>query len=181
VTQESQRDHGSTGDHDSTRRGILASVGLAGLAGTLAACSGSSGSTGASAPSAASGGASAGAAAGAASSGASAAASGSAGAGTGSSGGTALAATSEIPVGGGMIFKAAKVVVTQPASGTFKAFSAICTHMQCIVDQVSNGTINCPCHGSKFKIANGAVAAGPAPSPLPPEPIKVEAGKIVLT
>jgi Rieske Fe-S protein len=184
VTQESQRDHGSTGDHDSTRRGILAGVGLAGLVGTLAACSGSNGSNGASASSGASSGASAGAAASAASSGASAAASGSAGAGSGSasgsSGGTALAATSEIPVGGGMVFKAAKVVVTQPVSGTFKAFSAVCTHMQCIVDRVANGTIDCPCHGSKFKIADGAVAAGPAPSPLPAETIKVESGKIVL-
>jgi nitrite reductase/ring-hydroxylating ferredoxin subunit len=181
VTQESQRDHGSTGDHDSTRRGILASVGLAGLAGTLAACGGSNGSNGASA---ASGGASAGAAAGAASSGASAAASGAAGAGassgSGTSAGTALAATSEIPMGGGKVFAAEKVVVTQPVSGTFKAFSAVCTHMQCIVDRVANGTIDCPCHGSKFKIADGAVAAGPAPSPLPAESIKVEGGKIVL-
>jgi Rieske Fe-S protein len=151
---------------------MLAGVGLAGLAGTLAACSGSNGSNGASASSVASGGASAGAAAGAASSGASS--------GSGTSAGTALAATSEIPVGGGKVFAAEKVVVTQPASGTFKAFSAVCTHMQCIVDRVANGTIDCPCHGSEFKITNGAVAAGPAPSPLPGVSIEVEGGKIVL-
>src|SRR5690348_1123610 len=43
--------------------------------------------------------------------------------------GTVLGAASEIPVGGGAIYKAAKVVVTQPASGQYKAFSAVCTHV----------------------------------------------------
>jgi Rieske Fe-S protein len=110
---------------------------------------------------------------------ASAPSSASASAGTGSAAG-ALATTSEIPVGSGKIFTEQKVVVTQPASGDFKAFSAICTHMGCIVSQVSNGTIDCPCHGSQYSIKDGAVVAGPAPSPLPAEPIKVSGTSIVL-
>jgi Rieske Fe-S protein len=100
-------------------------------------------------------------------------------AGTGGGAG-ALATTSEIPVGGGMIFTAQKVVVTQPASGDFKAFSAVCTHMGCIVSQISNGTIDCPCHGSQYSIKDGAVVAGPAPSPLPAEAIKVSGTSIIL-
>ena len=110
-------------------------------------------------------------------------AAGSGGGGSGSSGGGgtgALASTSEIPVGGGKVFAAEKVVVTQPSAGKFKAFSAVCTHQQCIVDRVSNGTIDCPCHGSEFSVQNGSVVAGPAPSPLPEKSINVAGGKITL-
>jgi nitrite reductase/ring-hydroxylating ferredoxin subunit len=92
----------------------------------------------------------------------------------------ALAATSDIPVGSGAIFSGPKVVVTQPTAGEFKAFSAVCTHMGCIVSQVSNGTIDCPCHGSQYNIATGAVVAGPAPTPLPAANIKVSGGSIFL-
>ena len=91
-----------------------------------------------------------------------------------------LATTSEIPVGSGKIFTAEKVVVTQPASGDFKAFSAICTHMGCIVSKIANGTIDCPCHGSQYSIKNGAVVAGPAPAPLPAQAIKVSGSDIIL-
>ncbi|MFD9489226.1 Rieske (2Fe-2S) protein [Streptomyces sp. NPDC059991] len=94
--------------------------------------------------------------------------------------GDALAKTSDIPVGGGKVFAARKVVVTQPEEGTFKAFSAICTHQGCTVKDVAGGTINCPCHGSKYRVADASVAAGPAPRPLAPERITVENGSIHL-
>jgi Rieske Fe-S protein len=94
--------------------------------------------------------------------------------------GTVLGAASDIPVGGGAIYKAAKVVVTQPASGQYKAFSAVCTHVGCIVNKVTNGTIDCPCHGSEFKITNGAVVTGPAPSRLPARQIKIVGGQVIL-
>lgn len=95
--------------------------------------------------------------------------------------GQVLANIDEIPVGGGKIFKDEEVVVTQPEQGQFKAFSAICTHQRCLVSTVSDGTINCPCHGSKFKIADGAVAHGPATRPLPAEKITVEGNSVRLT
>ncbi|WP_329212598.1 Rieske (2Fe-2S) protein [Streptomyces sp. NBC_00683] len=91
-----------------------------------------------------------------------------------------LTRTSDVPVGGGTIFKDRKIVVTQPEAGEFKAFSAVCTHAGCIVASVSDGTINCACHGSKFSITDAAVEAGPATRPLPPEQITVEGDSIRL-
>ncbi|MGW3668376.1 Rieske (2Fe-2S) protein [Streptomyces sp. NPDC005141] len=96
------------------------------------------------------------------------------------SSGAQLATTSDIPVGGGTIFKDQKIVVTQPEKGDFKAFSAICTHAGCTVNKVADGTIDCPCHGSRFSVEDGAVKAGPAPRPLPAEKITVEGNSIRL-
>jgi Rieske Fe-S protein len=93
---------------------------------------------------------------------------------------TALAATSQVPDGGGTIIGAKRIVITQPQSGSFKAFTAICTHEGCFVNSVSNGTINCPCHGSKFKITDGSVVTGPAPTALASKTITVTNGKILL-
>jgi Rieske Fe-S protein len=94
--------------------------------------------------------------------------------------GAVLASTSSIPVGGGTVFAEQDVVVTQPTAGDFKAFSATCTHQGCKVKSVADGVIVCPCHGSKFAIADGAVTAGPAKSPLPAKTIDVEGDEIVL-
>lgn len=91
-----------------------------------------------------------------------------------------LATLSSIPVGGGRIFGDQKVVVTQPQAGTVKAFSTTCTHAGCEVTAVAGGTINCPCHGSKFAIADGSVAGGPAPSPLPAVGVRVDGDAIRL-
>ena len=156
MTQEPQT------DSLATRRGVLAGVGLVGLAGVITAC-GAGGSSSVPAESTA---ASSAAASSAAASSAAAA--------------NALAATSAIPVGSGTVFSGPKVVVTQPTAGEFKAFSAVCTHMGCIVSQVSNGTIDCPCHGSQYNMTTGAVVAGPAPSPLPAAQIKVSGNSIFL-
>ena len=90
----------------------------------------------------------------------------------------ALAATSQVPDGGGKIIDGVNIVITQPQSGSFKAFTAICTHEGCIVNSVSNGTINCPCHGSRFSITDGSVVNGPATRPLPPIAINVEGTSI---
>jgi Rieske Fe-S protein len=94
--------------------------------------------------------------------------------------GIVLGSAREIPVGGGQIFDAERVVVTQPSRSRYQAFSAVCTHVGCLLNQVADGTIDCPCHGSRFKITNGGVVAGPAPAPLPKKRITIVRGTIIL-
>jgi Rieske Fe-S protein len=97
----------------------------------------------------------------------------------GGGGGNALASTGEVPVGGGKILTDKEIVITQPTAGTFMAFSAVCTHQGCLVDKIAGGTINCPCHGSKFKL-DGSVANGPAAAPLSARAVKVSGDQISL-
>lgn len=90
-----------------------------------------------------------------------------------------LVATADVPVGGGVVLKDDELVVTQPADGEFKAFTAICTHQGCLVGSVSDGTIHCPCHGSSFSAADGSVEGGPATGPLAEVAVKVSGGQVV--
>ena len=92
----------------------------------------------------------------------------------------ALTSTADIEVGGGAIFADQEVVVTQPTEGEFKCFTAVCTHQGCIVSSVSDGVINCDCHGSQFSIEDGDVEQGPATFPLEEVPITVSGDSISL-
>jgi Rieske Fe-S protein len=94
--------------------------------------------------------------------------------------GGALVAASEVPVGGGVIVADAKVVVTQPTEGEFKAFSSTCTHQGCQVSSVSTEAIGCACHGSRFSLSDGAVLGGPATAPLPEVAVALDGDEVVL-
>ncbi|SCE27220.1 Ferredoxin subunit of nitrite reductase or a ring-hydroxylating dioxygenase [Streptomyces sp. DvalAA-19] len=142
------------------RRTVVLAVGAVGAAAALTACGGSDGSGGGSG--------------------------GTGGTdpveqpGSGGAGGAVLAKTADIPEGGGMVFAAQKVVVTQPRAGEFKAFSATCTHQGCAVKDVTDNVITCPCHNSTFDAATGSPTGGPATQPLPARQISVEGGAITL-
>ncbi|RTH26416.1 ubiquinol-cytochrome c reductase iron-sulfur subunit [Thermus scotoductus] len=62
------------------------------------------------------------------------------------------------------------------------AYSAVCTHLGCIVSQwvADKKAALCPCHGGIYDLARGArVIAGPPPRPVPQLPLKVEEGVLV--
>ena len=90
----------------------------------------------------------------------------------------AIAKTADVPVGSGVIVD--EVVVTQPTAGVFKGFSTTCTHAGCAVNKIADGTIDCPCHGSKFSIEDGSPQACPATEPLGEVDVTVEGGQISL-
>ncbi|MFI6149341.1 Rieske (2Fe-2S) protein [Streptomyces sp. NPDC051109] len=90
-----------------------------------------------------------------------------------------LGAASEVPVGGSKLFREKKLVVSCPAEGQYKAFSAQCTHAGCVLDKIDDGEGNCPCHGSRFDVTTGKVLRGPATDPLPAVPVKAEGGKLI--
>lgn len=95
--------------------------------------------------------------------------------------GEVLGLTKDVPLGGGTILKDKKLVLTQPTEGEFRAFSAVCTHQGCLVNEVANGTINCDCHASRFAIADGSVTSGPAPTPLPAQKVTVTPDGEIVT
>lgn len=100
--------------------------------------------------------------------------------GTGAPGPTSaevIAKTADVPVGSGVVVD--EIVVTQPAEGEFRAFSSTCTHAGCTLRDVAGGTINCPCHGSKFNL-DGTVANGPANRSLEARAVIVQGDSIVL-
>ena len=88
--------------------------------------------------------------------------------------------TADVPVGGGLVMSDEQVVITQPTEGEFRAFTAVCTHAQCLVTAVSDGTINCPCHGSQYALEDGSVVGGPAPAPLAAVDFTVDGNQITL-
>lgn len=146
------------------RRTVVAAAGAVGLGAALVACGSDDSSDSAEQTPAGSGGADDGA-------------NGDSGAG---GQGEVLARTTDIPEGGGKVFEAKGVVVTQPSAGQFKAFSSECTHSGCTVGNISNGTITCPCHGSQFDASDGSVKKGPATKPLGAASISVEGDEIKL-
>lgn len=102
---------------------------------------------------------------------------------TGGAAGSAVGGipTADVPVGRGAVVAAARVVVTQPTEGTFKAFDVNCPHQGCAVSLVTEQGIICPCHGSVFDATTGERRSGPAQGGLTPRTVTVSGDELTVS
>ncbi len=102
----------------------------------------------------------------------------------GSQGGrTPVGAVSDFPLNSGTVTPVndEPVIVVNTEAGGIKAYSAICTHLGCIVYwHESRGVIQCPCHDGRFNPLNGAVISGPPPRALPPYEFEIVDGQVYV-
>jgi cytochrome b6-f complex iron-sulfur subunit len=101
----------------------------------------------------------------------------------GAAGGKVLVAkVADIPPGEGKVVPVGSkpTIIVNTAQG-LKAYSAICTHLGCIVAyDPGSSAIVCPCHDGRFNPLNGSVLSGPPPTGLPPQDVSVEGDQIFV-
>lgn len=72
-----------------------------------------------------------------------------------------------LPKDSGMVIENKKMAVYKDDKGKAHKYSAICTHLGCIVSwNELEKSFDCPCHGSRFSGQTGNVINGPANTPL---------------
>lgn len=101
----------------------------------------------------------------------------------GGSGRVQVGTTADFPAGQGKVVPVndKPVIVVNTAQGGLKAYSAICTHLGCIVEwDQARQFILCPCHDGRFNAVNGAIISGPPPAPLPELALTVEGDAVYV-
>ncbi len=73
------------------------------------------------------------------------------------------------------------VLVLREGQQTF-AIHDRCSHRGCSLaaGRVEDGVVECPCHGSRFALADGALLKGPATQPQPNFEVRVRKGKVEI-
>ncbi|MBI3998263.1 MAG: Rieske (2Fe-2S) protein [Armatimonadetes bacterium] len=73
-------------------------------------------------------------------------------------------------------------ILLHTPQGTYKAFTAVCTHLACTVQYRPDfGHIWCACHDGHYDPLSGQVLAGPPPRPLAEFGVTVKGNEIVVT
>ena len=92
---------------------------------------------------------------------------------------TEVGSLADLPVGGTASAQlgSAPILLSRPAEGEVKAFSAICTHQQCVVAE----TFGCACHGSEFDRSTGEPTQGPAVQPLQEYTVTLDGDTILVS
>jgi len=94
--------------------------------------------------------------------------------------GSPVASVAEVEAAGSVVVGTDKPILLCSANGTVVGHTAICTHQGCTV-AAARADANCPCHGSKFNAATGAVITGPAMSALAEVAVTVANGQVYAT
>ena len=87
-----------------------------------------------------------------------------------------------VPPNGGIVVNLATGhVALVDAGGELRAFSAVCTHLGCIVQSqpTEHHALYCACHGGMFN-REGEVVGGPPPRPLRRYPVEVRDGQVFV-
>lgn len=102
---------------------------------------------------------------------------------SGEGGRAKVASLAELQVAGGLVVgvEGQPVILTYAPQPGVRGFSAICTHLGCVVHwESAGGYIQCPCHDGRFNAQTGAVISGPPPAPLPPRQVVVDGDDIYV-
>lgn len=90
---------------------------------------------------------------------------------------------SELPANSGKIFRFGSKpgILVRTATGEIRAFSAVCTHLNCTVQyQESRREIWCACHNGTYDL-EGRVVSGPPPKPLEEFAVKIRGDEVVIS
>lgn len=73
------------------------------------------------------------------------------------------------------------VILIRQTDGEFKAFSAVCTHLDCTVQYRKDlGVIWCACHNGKYDLS-GRNISGPPPRPLDPYRVTIQGEEVFVS
>jgi len=73
------------------------------------------------------------------------------------------------------------VLLVRVSQTEWRAFSAVCTHLSCIVQyQPERTRIWCACHNGVYNL-QGQVVSGPPPKPLRPYDVHIRQDEVVIT
>ena len=93
------------------------------------------------------------------------------------------AKTGELATNAAKIFRFGNqpgILINTP-QGELKAFSAVCTHLNCTVQYAPDSNIIwCACHNGKYDL-NGQVISGPPPRPLEAYRVNVRGDEVVVS
>ncbi len=89
---------------------------------------------------------------------------------------------SDLKPNSGQIFKFGNepALIIRTSAGEVRAFTAVCTHLGCIVQYSAENTdIWCACHNGHYDL-HGRNVSGPPPRPLTPYAVNVRGDQIVV-
>jgi len=93
------------------------------------------------------------------------------------------ATTNELKPNSGKVFPLGSkpAILIRLPNGEYRAFSAVCTHLQCTVQYREDfKLIWCACHNGRFDFS-GNVVAGPPPAPLERYDVSISGSDIIVS